>query len=790
MNIAMNGSAGDAFTSAASTENTEVVSNAASDHFSILNRPDFVNGINAFREHYGQEVRCKISEGYTFLGLDKATFNGSASTPQQQQQTHKAKSSQSSRAHGLVGASPAHSNSSQTSHTQHTAKESLSGFKGARPPPLAVTAADADAEATAPLQASAATATALAAGATTHSGNREKESTLDHLLSFMKNSPTAAPNTARTTSSFEHSLPSAATAAAVAVAAATSNVLFKKTTVMSQAQSRLEALNVQLPLHLTIELPSIERLARLRSGADRLKARAEQQRQQAMKQEKQERLERQERQERQVRQDRLDKQANAAAAAAAASSAAREARETSTKVRSRSKGSEPETVRHSIAEQVESHGKHNNQSAKNATASTGKRSAAEFVFQIRVPKKARRTVIDALALVQPHKRNAPMEDSELDTSGPSSNKRVRRSAAMAEPRASRTRNRSVSPSPSARSRSASPVQQPLPISTSDRHPSNGVNGANTSKTKTKAAQAGPRTIPRSPRHSRSRSSTRSSTRSTSLQRSRLQPVATPVPVPVPAPVPLSQQQQHQMQIGPFLAASSFSKLLSSVSSTEIEGLRRQSARLEENMRSFKHIGDAERGSGGKLALEVVYYLESLSCCMEDFWIRRAFAPLADTHKNWVTMLNICTYLYKKCESRDLSVLQGCTATITACVYYQLASIAFDLARGMKDLDEVSKTIGDASRYLSEMESLEQDSRQLLSAHNIARQLPQTWRRCQDSSARIGPFELRSNPYTKKWPSVAYPVGATSNPLDIANMVRQAGREWLDRAGLSLRMPNN
>ncbi|KAJ1842080.1 hypothetical protein LPJ57_010116, partial [Coemansia sp. RSA 486] len=450
---------------------------------------------------------------------------------------------------------------------------SLSGFKGARPPPLAVTAADADAEATAPLQASAATATALAAGATTHSGNREKESTLDHLLSFMKNSPTAAPNTARTTSSFEHSLPSAATAAAVAVAAATSNVLFKKTTVMSQAQSRLEALNVQLPLHLTIELPSIERLARLRSGADRLKARAEQQRQQAMKQEKQERLERQERQERQVRQDRLDKQANAAAAAAAASSAAREARETSTKVRSRSKGSEPETVRHSIAEQVESHGKHNNQSAKNATASTGKRSAAEFVFQIRVPKKARRTVIDALALVQPHKRNAPMEDSELDTSGPSSNKRVRRSAAMAEPRASRTRNRSVSPSPSARSRSASPVQQPLPISTSDRHPSNGVNGANTSKTKTKAAQAGPRTIPRSPRHSRSRSSTRSSTRSTSLQRSRLQPVATPVPVPVPAPVPLSQQQQHQMQIGPFLAASSFSKLLSSVSSTEIEGLR-------------------------------------------------------------------------------------------------------------------------------------------------------------------------------------------------------------------------
>ncbi|KAJ1841972.1 hypothetical protein LPJ57_010148, partial [Coemansia sp. RSA 486] len=448
---------------------------------------------------------------------------------------------------------------------------SLSGFKGARPPPLAVTAADADAEATAPAPLQASSATALAAGATTHSSNREKESTLDHLLSFMKNSPTTAPNTARTTSSFDHSLPSAATAAAAAVAAATSNVLFKKTTVMSQAQSRLEALNVRLPLHLTIELPSIERLAKLRSGADTLKARAELQRQQAIKQEKQERQERLERQE---RQDRLDKQANAAAAAAAASSAAREARETSTKVRSRSKGSEPETVRHSIAEQVGSHGKHNNQPAKNATASTGKRSAAEFVFQIRVPKKARRTVIDALALVQPHKRNAPMEDSELDTPGPSSNKRVRRSAAMAEPRASRTRNRSVSPSSSARSRSASPVQQPLPISTSDRHPSNGVNGVNTSKTKTKAAQAGPRTIPRSPRHSRSRSSTRSSTRSTSLQRSRLQPVATPVPVPVPAPVPLSQQQQHHMQIGPFLAASSFSKLLSSVSSTEIEGLRR------------------------------------------------------------------------------------------------------------------------------------------------------------------------------------------------------------------------
>ncbi|KAJ1819698.1 hypothetical protein LPJ75_001123 [Coemansia sp. RSA 2598] len=773
----MNGSAGDAFTSAASAESAEAISNAASDHFGILNRPDFAAGIAAFREHYGQEVRCKIPEGYTFLGLDKATLTGNAGAGQQQQ-PYKARSSQTNRAHGSIGVSPAHSSSSQASHTQHASKESsLSGFKGSRPPPLTVAAAaastvaaGAEAETTVPI--SNASATSIAAATVAHSGQREKESTLDHLLSFMKNSPTTAPNTARTTTSLEQSLPSAS--------ANTSTLLLKKTTVLSQAQSRLEALDVQLPLHLTIELPSIERLIKLRSGADKLKARAEKNRQ--------ERQERQEKLERLERLEKLERQA-AAAASVPASVTAREAKPSS-------KGGEPDISSYSTAEHVDGHSK-GGASARGASGNPGKRPASSFVFQIRVPKRARRTVIEAIALVQPSKRQA-LSDAvskstaaeahvpELDATNLQSNKRARKSAVPAEPRASRTRDRSESLSSSARSRSVSPAPRSPSISTSDRHPANGTTAsASSSRAKAKVAHAGSRVAPRSPRASRSRSSTRSSTRSTSLQRSRQQPVATPVSVPV------SQHQlQLQQPIAPILAASSFSKLVSSVSPAEIESLRRQSARLEESMRSFKHIGDAERASGGKLALEMVYYLESLSCCMEDFWIQRVFTPLADTHKNWVTMLNICTYLYKKCESRDLSVLQGCTATITACVYYQLASVAFDLARGMKDLDEIRKTIGDASRYLGEMESFEQDSRQLLSAHNIAWQLPQMWRRCQESSMRLGPFELRSNPYTKKWPSVAYPVGATSNPLDIANMVRQAGREWLDRAGLSLRMPKN
>ncbi|KAJ2889018.1 hypothetical protein FB639_000218 [Coemansia asiatica] len=772
MNIAMNGSAGDAFTSAASTESAEIVSNAASDHFGILNRPDFVAGINAFREHYGQEVRCKVPEGYTFLGLDKATFTGNTNAAQQQQQQqpqhYRARSSQIGKVHGPMSVSPTHGSSLQAPHIQHTSRESLSGLKGVRPPPLTVTAAaDADAETTVQIPATSAT-TALAAGATMHSGQREKESTLDHLLSFMKNSPTTAPNTARTTVSLEHSAPSAAATAATATATAMSNIKLKKTPVLTQAQCRLEALDVQLPVHLTIELPSIERLIKLRSGADKLKARAEQNKQQTIKQEKQERLEKLE---------KLEKQANAATATTVA------AKET----RTSSKGGEPESISYSTAEQADNHGKYSVH-ARDGPRNPGKRPAPSFVFQIRVPKKARRTVIEAISLAQPSKRQALSDTGsrsatteahvpETDAAGLQNNKRMRRSAGLPEPtRTLRAQDRSESPSSSARSRSASP-----PVSAASRNHANGAAGtSSSSKARPKAAHAGSRAAPRSPRESRSRS--QSSTRSSSLQRSRLQPVATPVPVPV------SQQQQQQQQMAPLLAASSFSKLVSSVSSAEIEGLRRLSARLEESMRSFKHIGDAERGSGGKLALEVVYYLESLSCCMEDFWIRRAFTSLADTHKNWVTMLNICTYLYKKCESRDLSVLQGCTASISACVYYQLASVAFDLARGMRDLDEISKTIGDASRYLSEMESFENYSRQLLSAHNIAWQLPQMWRRCQESSARLGPFELRSNPYTKKWPSVAYPVGATSNPLDIANMVRQAGREWLDRAGLTLRMP--
>ncbi|KAJ2000153.1 hypothetical protein H4R26_004752, partial [Coemansia thaxteri] len=75
----------------ASASNSLVPSSATADvsppvsaqPLSLLKRPDFAAGIEEFRKHFGQDVRSKTTEGYTFLGLDKAVFG---QPPSQQQQ--------------------------------------------------------------------------------------------------------------------------------------------------------------------------------------------------------------------------------------------------------------------------------------------------------------------------------------------------------------------------------------------------------------------------------------------------------------------------------------------------------------------------------------------------------------------------------------------------------------------------------------------------------------------------------------------------------------------------------
>ncbi|KAJ2097633.1 hypothetical protein GGI16_004514, partial [Coemansia sp. S142-1] len=56
----------------------------------LFKRPEFIAGIEDFRKHFGQEVRCKTTEGYTFLGLDKPVF-GYTPVPQPQQLSHQDK---------------------------------------------------------------------------------------------------------------------------------------------------------------------------------------------------------------------------------------------------------------------------------------------------------------------------------------------------------------------------------------------------------------------------------------------------------------------------------------------------------------------------------------------------------------------------------------------------------------------------------------------------------------------------------------------------------------------------
>ncbi|KAJ2851864.1 hypothetical protein IWW36_000825 [Coemansia brasiliensis] len=603
-------------------------------HFGLFARPDFIAGVDSFREHFGQEVRSKTAEGYTFLGKDKHA------PPHSSRAAHArtgpaAAAAAPGRNQAAHAASPSYSNTSPGSHPTGTAGSQRGlGAMG--------------------VQRATGTAT------TSTVSHRQNESTLDNLLSFIKPSPQSAPNTARSGGPVN----TAAGSAAAKTAEATPGTGFRKTVVVSQAQSRIDALSPSLPAHHSLELPSIKHLMLLRSGISALSALAEQRKQTTR-------------------------------SAAHENAHKRHANDS----HSRSRKYEDKAVEEESRD-----------STKKRTREAG------FVFQLRVPKKVRRSVIDAIATAAPARRQA-LASANADRIGV---KRARKQPAT---------------------------------TAAHNHPG-----------------SSPVSVPASPEPATMRS------RSKGRSKSRQRPQA-------------SDGDENTPYRSASIVEGSSCLANPSMSPAEIEKLRRQSTRLESMMRKHKHSGDAERESGGQPELQIGHYLESLACCLEDFWCRRMWQSLAEVHKNWSTMLSICKYLQKRCSTPELAPQLGCAAMITASVYYQLASTALAVVRQSSNIEHVARAAEDAARHLADMERVEKSTGTLLSAHYLARQFPRTWQRCQESAVSLGEYELRSHSLTKRWPPVAYPVGATTNPLDVANLVRQLNHEWLGRSALSLQTPN-
>ncbi|KAJ2673546.1 hypothetical protein IWW42_002269 [Coemansia sp. RSA 1085] len=608
-------------------------------HFGLFTRPDFLAGVESFHEHYGLEVRSKTAEGYTFLGKynHAPPHSSRAAHARAGPASTAAAAAAAGRNQAAHAASPSYSNTSPGSHP--------AGTEGSQ-------------------RGLGATAVQRATGTATTSTTSQRqngESMLDNLLSFMKPSPQSAPNTARGGPAGTAAAPATASAAKAAEPAAGTG--FRKTVVVSQAQSRIDALSPSLPAHHSLELPSIKHLMQLRNGISALSALAEQRRQATQHP---------------AHENAHKRQAN------------------------------------------DSHGrsrKHEDKAADEEHRDSTKKRTREagFVFQLRVPKKARRSVIDAIAAATPEKRQAAASANADRTGVKRARKRPATAAAHSHP-------------------GSSPASMPSP----------------------------------SPAARRSRSKGRS--------KSRQRPQA-------------GDGDENTPYRSASIVEGSSCLVSPGMSAAEIEKLRRQSARLESMMRKHKHSGDAERESGGQPELQIGHYLESLACCLEDFWCRRMWQSLAEVHKNWSTMLSICKYLQKRCSTPELAPQLGCAAIITASVYYQLASTALAVVRQSSNIEHVSRAAEDAAKHLADMERVEKSTGALLSAHYLARQFPRTWQRCQENAGTLGEYELRSYSHTKRWPPVAYPVGATTNPLDVANLVRQLNHEWLARSALSLQTPN-
>ncbi|KAJ1781489.1 hypothetical protein LPJ59_007041, partial [Coemansia sp. RSA 2399] len=177
MNTSISTAADSVTPTTAESATNKMVSPVEVPGFNLFNRSDFADGIKSFREHFGQEVRSKVPEGYTFLGLEKMGIlqqnsNSSAqnakpkstdgrSFPADQQQKQPAPSSAGS------GPSQTHSSNSRVSHPNNNNNNS-SRAKGLAPPPSK------NAKATVPVHRDV---------------EHEGLSTLESLLSYMKRSP-------------------------------------------------------------------------------------------------------------------------------------------------------------------------------------------------------------------------------------------------------------------------------------------------------------------------------------------------------------------------------------------------------------------------------------------------------------------------------------------------------------------------------------------------------------------------------------------------------------------------
>ncbi|KAJ2462707.1 hypothetical protein GGI03_004303 [Coemansia sp. RSA 2337] len=635
----------------------------------LFKRPEFIAGIEDFRKHFGQEVRCKTTEGYTFLGLDKPVF-GYTPVPQPQQLSHQDKPK----------STPAKAASSGKSAAVGETLLVPNGISPASQPlPQAAGAASHGRAARTP-------AKTVANGS--RGAQRESESTLDHLMSFIKPSPPPSGNTTQP--------------AVTLNATAAQRPVFVKTVVMSQVRARANTMAPSLPALIVPQSPLVKRVVALQRKLDGLKEQVRLKKQQAKQQYSCERS---------SSTDVKKRSGN---------------NETMERIKRRDGGSDDRDERLSTGSRSPAdpdNGRHRRGDPPHSNAR--KRPRPGFEFQIRVPKKARRQVLDAIAATTSNKRPASSYPAPGGGNEP-----------QREPKQARKGNTSTVLS---RQRTHSP---PAPKASRKAHASH-----------LSPARSG------------------SATRLASESRPRVSEK--------------NRAEAGKEGLAPAAPnTTGHSRAVTGTPPVDTEQLKRQSARLEGFMRSFKHSGDAENSPKGRKELEVGYYLESLACCLEDFWCRSAFSTPSDMKKRWSTMLELCGHIRQTCNTRELSPIRGCAALITASVYYQLSSTTLEMAQGSRESSESSNV----AKLLADMGKYEQSSRQLLSSYEVSRQFPQTWNRCVAVHSAHSTYEPRSYPMASKWPSVAYPIGATSNPMDVANFVRQLGGEWLERSGLALKAP--